>query len=607
VSDRASSYDAIVVGAGHAGVEAALAIARSGFETLLLSMSLDTVSKMSCNPAIGGLAKGHIVREIDALGGEMAKATDATGIQFRMLNTSKGPAVWAPRAQCDKKQYSLYMKRVVETQPQLNFLQEVAEEILVEKNRAIGIRTQSGKNFYARAIVITTGTFMKGLIHIGEKHFPGGRGGEPAGENLSDSLRKLGLEVRRFKTGTPPRLWKSSIDFSVMEAQAGDVPARPFSHFTRDITRAQISCFLCNTTAQTHDIIRKNLHRSPLYGGIIQGVGPRYCPSIEDKIVKFADKPSHQIYLEPEGLDTEEVYVNGMSTSLPQDVQLQVVRSIKGLEKAEIARWGYAIEYDYCPPTQLHPSLETKAIENLFLAGQVNATSGYEEAASQGLMAGLNVIRKLRGEEPFVLKRSEAYIGVLIDDLVTRGTNEPYRMFTSRAEFRLLLRQDNADSRLMAHGRAFGLISESQFAAFEAKQHFIAEELKRLTKTYSNGDSLLRILRRPETRYQDLPSRTALSTEVIEALEIIVKYEGYITKQLTQAQQFKRLESKQIPDGLDYSQVRGLGREATEKLGRIRPVSLGQASRIPGINQCDLSLIAVYLRRYYPLESVGQT
>jgi len=594
-------YDAIVVGAGHAGVEAALSIARAGHTTLLLSLSIDTISKMSCNPAIGGLAKGHIVREIDALGGEMGKATDATGIQFRMLNMSKGPAVWAPRAQCDKQQYSAYMKRVVLAQKNLVFQKAAVDEIVVENQQAVGVKIHGGEIIFGKNIIITTGTFLKGLIHIGQTRYAGGRGGEPAGEHLSQSLKHHGLTIRRFKTGTPPRLWHSSIRWETLDEQPGDLTPRPFSFQTQTIKQPQISCHMTYTNEQTHQIIRDNLHRSPLYGGIIQGIGPRYCPSIEDKVVRFEQRTMHQIYLEPEGLSTQEVYVNGLSTSLPQDIQLQILRSMKGLENCDVARWGYAIEYDYCPPTQLHPWLETKTIHNLFLAGQINATSGYEEAAAQGLMAGLNVIRRLRNQTPFILERSEAYIGVLLDDLVTKGTNEPYRMFTSRAEFRLLLRQDNADARLMKYGYEFGLIPQEQFLAFEKKRDRIKRELQRLETTFDQGVSLLRRLRNPEVKYVNLKDiNKELTADLVEQIEIEVKYEGYVARQQRQINQFRKMESKRIPGAINYACIRGLSSEASEKLGKIRPISIGQAARIPGVTPCDVSLLSVYLRKEFP-------
>lgn len=594
-------YAAIVVGAGHAGTEAALAISRAGFEVLFLTMNLDSICQMSCNPAIGGLAKGHVVREMDALGGEMGLAIDHTAIQFRMLNKSKGPAVWAPRAQADKKDYQRYMKHAVERERNIDLKQDQAVEILTKDGKTVGVRTLTGVEYFSEIVIITTGTFMRGLIHVGDVNYPGGRGGDPPSIGLSDSIKKLGFEVKRFKTGTPPRLRWQSIDFSVCEEQAGDPEPEPFSFRTdkSNYNPNHLSCWLTYTSEKTHEIIRKNLNRSPLYAGRIEGIGPRYCPSIEDKVVKFSDKERHQIYLEPEGKDTEEFYVNGLSTSLPRDVQLEMVHSIKGLENAELMRFGYAIEYDCMPPTQLKHSLETKLIENLFFAGQINCTSGYEEAGAQGLMAGLNAIRKLRGEEPFVLDRSEAYIGVLIDDLVTRGTNEPYRLFTSRAEFRLLLRQDNADERLMKYGHEFGLISQ--------------EVYERMLDRKKAVESAIDILR--NTRIQNVPSDVFLkrsdvtiNTLIDNGLQLFdfdericrkvewdVKYEGYIKRQLADVRKFRKLEKRKIPETVNYVEIRSLSREAREKLSKIRPVSIGQASRIPGISTCDLSILLVYI------------
>lgn len=600
-----NQFDAIVVGGGHAGIEAALAIARCGYQVLLLTMDVEAIGKMSCNPAIGGLAKGHMVREIDALGGEMGLAIDATGIQFRMLNRSKGPAVWAPRAQADKKQYQYYMRHVLEREKNLVIWEGQAVEILVRGGCCYGIRTQEGEEVFGRCVVLTTGTFLQGLIHIGQERSPGGRTGEKPALGLSDSLRRNGLELVRFKTGTPPRLHAKSIDWGSLEEQKGDDPPSPFSFRTASLSRQQISCYLTYTNEKTHAIIRKNLHLSPLYAGRIVGIGPRYCPSIEDKVVKFADKTRHQIYLEPEGLDTEEIYVNGLSMSLPKEVQHEIVHSIAGLEDAQFVRYAYAIEYDCAPPTQLKHSLESKHIENLFFAGQINCTSGYEEAAAQGLMAGLNVVARLRGHEPFVLDRSEAYIGVLIDDLVTRGTNEPYRMFTSRAEFRLLLRQDNADERLMKYGYKFGLIPREVFDALREKQERIQAEIRRLRGQFYEGVSLERYLKRPGTSYHNLVERgwhaPHLSEEERLRVETDLKYEGYISRQLAEIPKFKKLEQKTIPNDINYFEIRGLRREAAEKLSRIHPTSIGQASRIPGISSCDLMLLAVYLRKVYAL------
>lgn len=594
-------FDAIIVGAGHAGVEASLALARAGYQVLLMTMDRNAVARMSCNPAIGGIAKGQIVREIDALGGEMGLATDATGIQFRMLNRSKGPAVWSPRAQADKKQYSLYMSRIVEAEPNISLVEAHAVEILIEDSRAKGIRTQEGQEYLASAVILTTGTFLQGLIHVGEKNFSGGRIGEKPAVGLSDSLRRAGIDLVRFKTGTPPRLDASTIRWEGLEEQKGDENPAPFSYRTQKLQIQQMSCFLTFTHQDIHDFIRSNLHRSPLYGGSITGTGTRYCPSIEDKIVKFADKTRHQIYLEPEGRDTNEIYVNGLSTSLPEDVQRAVVGKIPGLENAKFIRLGYAIEYDCAPPTQLYHSLETKRIQNLFLAGQINCTSGYEEAAAQGLMAGLNVIRKLRQQAPFVLDRSEAYIGVLIDDLVTRGTNEPYRMFTSRAEFRLLLRQDNADERLMKYGREFGLIGQETFACMLERQERVRKDVSQLQQKFYDGSPLDRYLRRPEIDYKILLNNNLHSSDLTEEeqvrAQIAVKYEGYIQRQYLEVARYKKMEKKQIPSWLDYSQIKSLSREAKEKLSKILPATLAQASRIPGISPCDMALLSVYLEK----------
>jgi tRNA uridine 5-carboxymethylaminomethyl modification enzyme len=556
---------------------------------------------MSCNPAIGGLAKGHIVREIDALGGEMGLATDATGIQFRTLNKSKGPAVWAPRAQADKKEYELYMKRALEAEKNLMLRQGQVVELLVKNGACYGVRTKEGETFLGEHVILTTGTFLQGLIHVGEEKFPGGRRDEPPAVGLSDSLRSHGIELVRFKTGTPPRLHQKSIRWELLEEQRGDEPPPAFSYQTKKLIAEQLPCYLTHTNEKTHEIIRKNLGRSPLYAGQIGGIGPRYCPSVEDKVVKFPDKKSHQIYLEPEGRDTFEIYTNGFSTSLPKDVQESALHQIRGLENAEILKFGYAIEYDAAPPTQLKHSLETKKIRNLFFAGQINCTSGYEEAAAQGLMAGFNVIRKLCGGSEFVLDRTEAYIAVMIDDLVTCGTNEPYRMFTSRAEFRLLLRQDNADERLMFYGHQFGLISEKNFVEFNQRMDRMRREIKELKAKKIGNETLYQKLKHPEESYNMLISKglrqQLLSAEEIHFVEAEIKYEGYIAQQRREVQKFSKLEKRKIPSGLDYDDVPGIGREAKEKMKKILPESIGHAARIPGVSSCDLSILAFFIEK----------
>ncbi|HQB94170.1 MAG TPA: tRNA uridine-5-carboxymethylaminomethyl(34) synthesis enzyme MnmG [Candidatus Omnitrophota bacterium] len=594
-------YAAIIVGAGHAGVEASLAIARGGFPVLVLTLDTNAIARMSCNPAIGGLAKGHMAREIDALGGEMGRATDATGIQFRMLNRSKGPAVWAPRAQVDKYEYERYMKRALDEEKNITLKQGEVAEILVGDGACRGVRTKEGETFFARNVILTTGTFLQGLIHVGEEKCPGGRRDEPPAVGLSDSLRAHGIDLVRFKTGTPPRLHRKSIRWNKLEEQKGDEPPPFFSHRTKNRKVDQLSCWLTYTNAETHDIIRNNLHRSPLYAGRIAGIGARYCPSVEDKIVKFAEKERHQIYLEPEGRDTNEIYVNGFSTSLPKDVQDAALRKIEGLEDAEILRFGYAIEYDAAPPTQQKHTLENKKIKSLFLAGQINCTSGYEEAAAQGLMAGINVLKRLRGEEPFILDRTEAYIAVMIDDLVTCGTKEPYRMFTSRAEYRLLLRQDNADMRLLEYGYQAGLVSEAERDAFAKRKRAIEDDLKKLRETRIGNDTLYHYLKRPEASYKALTDNkihlSKLDDNEAHYLETEIKYEGYIARQMIEVKNFKKVEKRKIPDEVDYDTVNGIGREAKEKLKQIKPDSIGQASRIPGISSCDLSLLAVHVAR----------
>jgi tRNA uridine 5-carboxymethylaminomethyl modification enzyme len=626
------AYDVIVVGAGHAGCEAALIAARMGAKTLLATMNIFTVAQMSCNPAVGGLAKGHLVREIDALGGEMARNTDRTGIQFRMLNRSKGPAVWAPRAQCDRLDYALQMRIIIENQANVHLKQMLVDGLIVENNKITGIRLRSGNVIFAQAVILTAGTFLNGRMYTGLSSIEGGRAGEGAAKGVSNDNQSLGFRLGRHKTGTPPRIDGNTVDFDQLEIQQGDEPPPLFSYGTRKLDLEQLPCYLTNTTETTHNILRTGFDRSPMFSGLVKGVGPRYCPSIEDKIFRFSDKESHQIFLEPEGRQTKEMYVNGFSTSLPEEIQIRAVRAIPGLGKVEVTRLGYAVEYDFFPPDQILATLETKRFKGLYFAGQINGTSGYEEAGAQGIVAGINAVLRIRNEDPLILERSDAYIGVLIDDLVTQCPEEPYRMFTSRAEYRLLLRQDNADLRLLHFAEKYDLLPRERLERTRKKKRLIAKLIDRLRETKvtpneveiilqkqssaqtTQSESLYQLLKRPEISlsvlkpfYDHVNGDTQLQAEIENQVEIEIKYEGYIRRQESMVSKFKNLEHYRIPRSIDYSEVPALSMESVEKLSRYQPQSLGQASRIAGVTPSDISVLMVFLAKgNHRQEAAGQ-